>query len=217
LQNAQSKLAVLEVRITQILEKSLADVRGLWLSQDQVTAIADSACYEFVHVGNDGSFAQALACRDGRIQIQKHSFDRFSATLVPDQSDNEYVGVYGFAIDGTALSSSCQNPDNSIQKTGRRLVFEMTRQDFGRDYGALISKNMVLSLGQDFKGFSNASLNFVSNKLDYAPMAAIANLAGASDLAKAAATFIGALQSQGTGISLGCFDSNGVFTGASSN
>ncbi len=218
LKDAQSKLAALEGRVSLILQKSLADVRGLWLNQDQVTAIADVACYEFVHVGSEGSFAQAIACRDGRIQIQKHSFDRFSAAAVPDQSDdNDYFGAYGFAIDGTASSSSCQNPENSILKTGKRLVFEMTRQDFGRSYGALISKNMVVSLGQGFKGFSNASLNFVSNKLDYAPMAAIANVAGASDLSKAAATFIGALQNQGTGISVGCFDSTGVFTAGSSN
>lgn len=187
------------------------------MNQDEVTAIADVACYEFVHVGNDGSFAQAIACRDGRIQIQKHSFDRFSAAAVPNQLDNDYMGAYGFAIDGTASSSTCQDPANSIQKTGKRLVFEMTRQDFGRNYGALISRNMVVTLDQGFKGFSNASLNFVSNKLDYAPMAAIANRAGASDLSKAAATFIGALQSQGTGISQGCFDSSGVFTATSSN
>ncbi|HYX32656.1 MAG TPA: hypothetical protein VE954_06050 [Oligoflexus sp.] len=217
LQAAQGTIADLEARLARILQNSLADVRGLWLNQDEVTAIANVDCYQFVHVGANGGFAQAVACADGRVQIQKHVFDRFSASAVPVQIENDYMAKYGFAIDGVVSKSTCQDPANSILKAGNRLVFEMTRQDFAYRYGNLISKNLVVPNADGFRGFINGALNFKDNNFNYPQMAAVANEPDASPLDKAAAAFIGGLESQGTNISLGCFDANGVFTAASFN
>jgi predicted nucleic acid-binding Zn-ribbon protein len=215
---ANKKIAELEKNQTGILKKSLDDIRGLWLNQVKIPGIAGPSCYEFVHLAENGSFAQAVACGDGRVQIQKHSFDRMSAQAVPNQiDDNDYEGTYGFVVDGQAASSTCQDPAASLLKTGNRLVFEMTRQDFGRNNGNFISRNMLVSVETEFKGFTNAGLNFTSNQLDYTTMAAIAGRPGAGNLTKAAAAFLGGLEGKGANIQLGCFDSSGVFTAQSSN
>ncbi len=213
---ANKKIAALESSQAGILKKSLEDIQGLWLNQYKVTGIADAACYEFVHLGATGSFTQAVACSDGRVQFQKHSFDRFSAQAIPEQEEIDYLGAYGFVVDGAASSSTCQDPAASVLKAGNRLVFEMTTQD---DPGAgnFKSRSMIVSKDSAFKGFINAGLVFTSNQLDYAAMAAIAGRADAKNLHKAAAMFVGAVEGKGTGISLGCFDANGKFTAQTSN
>jgi uncharacterized coiled-coil protein SlyX len=217
LQNARSRIAELEKQLSDILQKSVENVRGLWINEDEVSLITDSACYEMVHVASNGTFSQAIACGDGRVQIQTHGFERFSAQSVPEQLDNDYVGAYGFVIDGKAVSSSCQDPAASLLTSGDRLIFEMTRQDFGTDYGHLMSRNMVVARGEAFQGFTNASLNFADNKLDYEAMLAIASRSNAGPLSKSAAAFLGGLRGQGANVRLGCFDANGVFTATSSN
>jgi uncharacterized coiled-coil protein SlyX len=213
----RTKIAELESQQTNIIEKSLEDVRGLWLTEYKLEGISEGACYEFAHVGSNGNFAQAIACSDGRVQLQKHVFDRFSAQSVPMQTNNDYIGSYGFVVEGIGASSSCADPAASLLTPSDRLIFEMTLQDNGGIGRSPASRSMVVAQGDSFKGYVNASAYFVDNRLNYPEMLALASAPNAEDLTKAAAAFLGGLQAQAANVSLGCFDASGVFSITSSN
>jgi uncharacterized coiled-coil protein SlyX len=213
----QTKIAQLQSQQTNIIEKSLEDVRGLWLTEYTLEGISQGSCYEFAQLDPTGNFAQAIACSDGRVQLQKHLFDRFSAQSVPMQTNNDFIGTYGFVVEGTASSSSCADPSASLLAPSDRLIFEMTAQDFGDNGRSLVSRNMIVANGETFKGFVNASAYFVNNQLNYPQMLALASAPNADDLTKAAAAFLGALQTQAANVSVGCFNASGEFTASSSN
>jgi uncharacterized coiled-coil protein SlyX len=213
----QIKIAELASEEANIIEKSLEDVRGLWLTEYKLEGISEGACYEFAHVGPTGNIAQAIACSDGRVQLQKHLFDRFSAQSVPMQTNNDYIGSYGFVVEGTDAGSSCADPSASLLTPSERLIFEMTLQDNGGIGRFPASRSMVVAQGDSFKGFVNASAYFVDNRLNYPQMLALASAPNAEDLTKAAAAFIGVVQDQAANVSLGCFNASGVFSASSSN
>jgi uncharacterized coiled-coil protein SlyX len=216
LKAVQDKILELQSHQTAIIGKSLEDVHGLWLNEVQVERVTDATCYEFVHVGTTGNFAQAIACSDGRVQIQKHFFDRFSAQAVPEKRDSDYLGSYGFALDGIAASNDCNDP-TSLLTAGPRLVFEMTSQDLGDSGGSPASRNMLVVNREVLKDFKIASDYFGENITDYSTISGLATDPRADVLTKAAAAFLGNLEGQADKSTVGCFNAGGIFSTPFSN